>query len=236
MVELVRLQKYLASLGYGSRRKCEEFISAGIVKVNGEIAELGTKVNPNIDKVEIEEQVVKDERSTYVYIMLNKPRGYITSLKQSDSNSPLVTDLINGFGRVYPVGRLDKDSSGLLLLTNDGDFAFKLTHPSFNKEKEYIVTTKDLFPNSGVEKFKKGINIDGRKTFPASCRKTGSNSFSITLKEGRNRQIRKMVQKIGNSVDTLHRVRVKNLKLGDLKSGSFRELTKKEVDDLISQS
>ena len=132
--------------------------------------------------------------------MLNKPKGYITSLKQEDSDSPLVTDLVKGFGRIYPVGRLDKDSSGLLLLTNDGEFAFKLTHPSFNKEKEYLVSTRDPFPLSAVEKFRKGINIEGKRTIPAKCKKVDEYSFSIILREGRNRQIRKMVQKVGNSV------------------------------------
>ncbi|PIE78281.1 MAG: pseudouridine synthase [Candidatus Delongbacteria bacterium] len=208
-------------------------MSDGIVKVNGNIATLGCKVDPEKDSVEIEEKIVAKEKEELVYIMLNKPRGYITSLKQEDSDSPLVTDLVKGFGRIYPVGRLDKDSSGLLLLTNDGDFAFKLTHPSFNKEKEYLVSTKNPFPFSAVEKFVKGINIDGRKTIPAKCKKLGKSKFSIILREGRNRQIRKMVQKVGNRVETLKRVRIKDLTLGDLKEGSYRLLSNREVESLI---
>ncbi len=233
MSEVVRLQKYLASKGYGSRRKCEKFISDGIVKVNGTIAELGCKVDPEVDKVEIEEQVVELEKAELIYIMLNKPKGYITSLKQEDSDSPLVTELVEGFGRIYPVGRLDKESSGLLLLTNDGEFAFRLTHPSFNKEKEYLVTTSDPFPKSAVDKFSKGINIEGQRTIPAKTKKIGENSFSIVLREGRNRQIRKMVQKVGNSVVTLDRVRVKDLMLGNLKRGEYRLLSTDEVKRLM---
>ena len=138
MSELVRLQKYLANKGVASRRKCEEFITDGLVKVNGEVVtKLGTKVDPEKDVVEINEQQISNIKADYIYIMLNKPKGYITSLKQTDSSSPLVTDLLSITERIYPVGRLDKDSSGLLLLTNDGDFAYKLLHPSFEKEKEY---------------------------------------------------------------------------------------------------
>lgn len=229
----VRLQKYLANQGIASRRKCEEYISQGIVKVNGEVVtELGTKIDPDVDRVEVDENTVEQEKESYVYIMLNKPRGYITSLKQSDSNSPLVVDLVKGHGRIYPVGRLDKDSSGLLILTNDGELTYRLMHPSFEKEKEYHVTARDPIPESVIERFRKGVKIDGRVTAKAKVKRISGRKISLVLTEGRNRQIRKMFTRVGNEVEFLHRVRVKNLELGDLKVGSYRLLTEEEVKSL----
>ncbi|MCK4979667.1 MAG: rRNA pseudouridine synthase, partial [Candidatus Delongbacteria bacterium] len=234
MAELVRLQKYLANKGVASRRKCEEFITDGLVKVNGEVVtKLGTKVDPEKDVVEINEQQISNIKADYIYIMLNKPKGYITSLKQTDSSSPLVTDLLNITERVYPVGRLDKDSSGLLLLTNDGDFAYKLMHPSFEKEKEYIVVTEETVTKRMIDRFEKGITIEGYKTQPAKVKRIELTKVSIVIKEGRNRQIRKMLSKVGNNVINLKRVRVNNLRLGGLKEGEYRNLTKGEVKDLM---
>ncbi|HQO08953.1 MAG TPA: pseudouridine synthase [Clostridiales bacterium] len=235
MAELIRLQKYLADKGVASRRKCEKFITDGLVKVNGKVVtELGTKVDPDKDIVEVNEQEIKAIKSDYIYIMLNKPAGYITSLKQTDSSSPLVTDLLKKVKeRVYPVGRLDKDSSGLLLLTNDGDFAYKLMHPSFEKEKEYIVTTMETVTRTMIERFQKGIMIEGVKTQPAIVKRIELTKISIILKEGRNRQIRKMLQKVGNTVSYLRRVRINNLTIGNLKEGEYRFLTKAEVKDLV---
>ncbi len=235
MAELIRLQKYLADKGVASRRKCEEFITDGLVKVNGKVVtELGTKVDPDNDVVEVNESKIEAVKSEYIYIMLNKPVGYITSLKQTDSSSPLVTDLLKKIKeRVYPVGRLDKDSSGLLLLTNDGDFAYKLMHPSFEKEKEYIVTTEQTVTRTMIERFEKGIMIEGRKTSPAKVKRLELTKISIVLSEGRNRQIRKMLQKVGNTVVSLQRMRINNLTLGKLKEGEYRFLTKTEVNDLV---
>jgi pseudouridine synthase len=235
MSELIRLQKYLADKGVASRRKCEEFIADGLVKVNGKVVtELGTKVDPETDLVEYNEKKIESIKSDYIYIMLNKPVGYITSLKQTDSSSPLVTDLLKKIKeRVYPVGRLDKDSSGLLLLTNDGDFAYKLMHPSFEKEKEYIVTTMETVTRRMIERFEKGIMIEGKKTYPAKVKRIELTKISIVLKEGRNRQIRKMLQKVGNTVSYLRRIRINNLTLRNLKEGEYRFLSKDEVKDLI---
>jgi len=235
MADLVRLQKYMADKGIASRRKCEEFITDGLVRVNGKVVtELGTKVDPDKDAVEVNESKVEAVKADYIYIMLNKPAGYITSLKQADSSSPLVTDLLKKVkDRVYPVGRLDKDSSGLLLLTNDGDFAYKLMHPSFEKEKEYIVTTEQTVTRTMIERFQKGIIIEGRKTYPAKVKRIELTKISIVIKEGRNRQIRKMLQKVGNTVISLQRVRINNLILGKLKEGEYRFLTKSEVNDLM---
>ena len=234
MAELVRLQKYLASKGVASRRKCEEFISDGLVKVNGEVlTKLGTKIDPDKDIIEINEEKISNIKADYIYILLNKPKGYITSLKQNDSTSPLVTDLLNITERVYPVGRLDKDSSGLLLLTNDGDFAYKLMHPSFEKEKEYIVTTEETVTKRMIDRFEKGVIIDGYKTKGAIVKRIELTKISIVIKEGRNRQIRKMLSKVGNSVLNLKRVRINNLRLGGLKEGEYRFLKKNEVKDLV---
>ena len=231
----IRLQKYMANMGIASRRKSETFISQGLVKVNGEVVvEQGFKIDPDVDVVEFDNAEIKKVVDNYVYLMVNKPKNYITSLKQTDSSSPLVIDLIKkDYGRIYPVGRLDKDSSGLILLTNDGNFAYKLTHPSFNKEKEYIVTTERQITNSNIIKFEKGVSIDGVKTNPAKVELINNFKVSITLTEGRNRQIRKMIQKVGNSVKNLQRVRINRLEIGNLKLGEFRELTLDEVKDLM---
>lgn len=234
----IRLQKYMANMGIASRRKSEVFIAEGLVKVNGEVVvEQGFKIDPEVDIVEFDNAEIKKVTENYVYLMVNKPKNYITSLKQADSSSPLVVDLIKkskkDYGRIYPVGRLDKDSSGLILLTNDGNFAYKLTHPSFNKEKEYIVTTERQITNSNIIKFEKGVTIDGVKTAPAKVKLINNFKLSITLTEGRNRQIRKMIQKVGNGVKNLQRVRINKLEIGSLKLGEFRELTDKEVKDLM---
>lgn len=236
MVELIRLQKYLADKGIASRRKCEEFITDGLVKVNGEVVtQLGTKVDPDKDVVEYNEKKIDEIKADYIYVLLNKPVGYITSLKQTDYSSPLVTDLLKKVKeRIYPVGRLDKDSSGLLLMTNDGDFAYKLMHPSFEKEKEYIVTTKETVTRTMIERFQKGIMIEGKKTYPAKVKRIELTKISIVLSEGRNRQIRKMLQKVGNTVVSLQRIRINNLTLGKLKEGEYRFLTKIEVRDLVN--
>ncbi|NOR44099.1 MAG: pseudouridine synthase [Candidatus Delongbacteria bacterium] len=234
LAELVRLQKYLANQGVASRRKCEEFITDGLIKVNGEVVtQMGTKVDPDKDTVEINEQQISNIKAEYIYILLNKPKGYITSLKQTDSSSPIVTDLVAIKERIYPVGRLDKDSSGLLLLTNDGDFAYKLMHPSFEKEKEYIVVTEETVTKRMMDRFEKGITIEGYKTQPAKVKRIELTKVSLVIKEGRNRQIRKMLSKVGNNVLNLRRVRVNNLRLGGLKEGEFRYLTKGEVIDLM---
>jgi len=231
----IRLQKYMANMGIASRRKSEVFIAEGLVKVNGKVVtEQGFKIDLDVDIVEFDNAEIKRVTENYVYLMVNKPKDYITSLKQTDSSSPLVVDLIKkDYGRIYPVGRLDKDSSGLILLTNDGNFAYKLTHPSFNKEKEYIVTTERQVTNSNIVKFEKGVTIDGVKTAPAKVFLINNFKLSITLTEGRNRQIRKMIQKIGNGVKNLQRVRINKLKIGSLKLGDFRELTGEEVKDLL---
>jgi len=231
---LMRLQKYLSSSGICSRREGEKHIKAGIVSINGEIVtRLGTKVDPERDRVEINGKPVKSILNP-VYIALNKPKGYVSSCRQKDART--VLDLLDISQRVYPVGRLDKDSTGLLLLTNDGKLHFKLSHPSFNHEKEYEVTVANPIPDSSLQRMAQGMLIMGKKTRPAKIGRISSKRFSIVLKEGRNRQIRRMVRKLGTRVTGLKRIRTSNIRLGDLPEGCWRHLTEKEKRYLIQTS
>jgi 23S rRNA pseudouridine2605 synthase/23S rRNA pseudouridine2604 synthase len=228
---LVRLQKFLSSAGYCSRRQGEVYIQEGKVRVNGRvITELGTKVDPEKDRIDINGQLLT-VRQTPLYIALNKPKEYVTTCNQK--NEKIVVDLVDIPERVYPVGRLDKDSTGLLLMTNDGNLHHHLLHPSFDHEKEYIVTVAIPISDGALTKMEKGITILGEKTRPAIVKRLSSKRFLIQLKEGRNRQIRRMVKKTGNRVTALKRVRVANIVLGDLPEGAWRHLTKKEIERLL---
>ena len=228
---LVRLQKFLSSAGYCSRRQGEVFIQEGKVRVNGRvITELGTKVDPEKDRIDVNGQLLA-VRQTPIYIALNKPRSYVTTCSQK--NEKIVVDLVDIPERIYPVGRLDKDSTGLLLMTNDGNLHHHLLHPSFDHEKEYIVTVAAPISESALSKMEKGMTILGDKTRPAIVKRISSNRFLIQLKEGKNRQIRRMVKKTGNRVTALKRVRVANIELGDLPEGAWRHLTEKEIRQLL---
>ena len=228
---LVRLQKFLSSAGYCSRRQGEVYIQEGKVRVNGRIiTELGTKVDPSKDRIDVNGQLLS-VKQTPVYIALNKPRSYVTTCNQK--NEKIVVDLVDISERIYPVGRLDKDSTGLLLMTNDGNLHHHLLHPSFDHEKEYIVTVAIPIPDSALTKMEKGITILGEKTRPAIVKRLSSKRFLIQLKEGRNRQIRRMVKKTGNHVTALKRIRVANIKLGALPEGAWRHLTEKEIQQLL---
>ncbi|MBU8848608.1 MAG: rRNA pseudouridine synthase [Desulfobacterales bacterium] len=228
----MRLQKYLAHAGLCSRRKAEEHILNGRVKVNHQIVtELGTKIDPENDKVFFNGQlVILKQESPKIYIALNKPQGVVTSCSQQKTK--IILDLIDIDERVYPVGRLDKDSKGLVLLTNDGDLHNKLSHPSFNHEKEYIVTTFRPISEAALNNMAQGLMIDRIKTRKAKVKRISKNKFNIILKQGRNRQIRKMVGKTGNKVDILKRIRMANINLGNLKEGEWRYLTSKEIKQL----
>jgi len=225
----MRLQKYLAHAGICSRRKAEEHISNGRVKVNHQIiTKLGTMVDPQKDKIFFNQKpVILKQEIAKVYIALNKPTGYVTSCSQQKTK--IILDLINIDERIYPVGRLDKDSKGLVLLINDGDLHNKLSHPSFNHEKEYIVTTAHPISESALKNMSQGMIIDKVKTRKAKVKRLSKNKFNIVLKQGRNRQIRKMVGKTGNKVETLKRIRMANINLGNLKEGKWRYLTPKEI-------
>ena len=232
----MRLQKYMALCGVASRRKSEQIILSGKVKVNGKIVkELGQKINPDKDIVMVNELIIKPE-VTKVYIMLNKPMDYVTTLKD-EFNRKKVIDLIGGVDkRVYPVGRLDYDTRGLLLLTNDGDLTYKLTHPSYEIEKIYIAFVEGVPIEDELNRFRNGLKIDNYVTSNAEIRilkKLKNNSMlEIKIHEGKNRQVRKMCASINHPVLDLQRVSFGGIKLGDLKEGDWRYLTNKEIDYL----
>lgn len=229
---LIRLNKYLAGLGVASRREADRMISDGLISVNGEvIREMGVKVNPELDKVSVSDRVIKRQEKL-VYIMLHKPTGYVTSSQHTRLEKNIVLDLVKIKERVYPVGRLDKDSTGLLILTNDGTLTFKLTHPSSECEKEYEVTVAGIITNGAIQKLEKGVKLWGERTKSTEVRKIGLRKMRIILTEGKNRQIRRICQKVGLPVTALKRVRIKNLNLGDLPLGKWRFLTKQEVEML----
>jgi 23S rRNA pseudouridine2605 synthase len=227
---MIRLQKYIAHAGICSRRKAEHHIQNGEVKVNGQVVtQLGIKIDPQSDKVELAGHLIEPPQSM-IYVMLNKPKGYITSCRHGSRK--IVMDLIDIPQRVYPVGRLDKDSTGLLLLTNDGGLHLKLTHPSFDHEKEYEVAVADPISDESLKMMKNGIFIDGSITRKSKIKRLSDRRFRMVLKEGRKRQIRRMVETVGNKVVELHRVRVAGLRLGDLTLGEWRYMTEEEIGNL----
>ncbi|WP_300457393.1 pseudouridine synthase [Desulfobacula sp.] len=228
----MRLQKYLAHAGLCSRRKAETYILAGRVTINQTVVtELGTKINPETDRVWFDNKpVILKRESPKLYIAVNKPKGVVTSCSQQKET--IILELIDMDERVYPVGRLDKESQGLVLLTNDGDLHNKLSHPSFNHEKEYVVTTVHPISDVSLTHMAHGMVIEKVRTRRARVHRLSKNKFRIILKQGRNRQIRKMVAKTGNKVDMLKRIRMANINLGDLKEGEWRYLTLKEIKQL----
>ena len=233
-----RLQKVIANLGYTSRRKAEELIINGKVKVNGEVVtELGTKVK-NSDTIEVENNIL-DNNKNYEYYLLNKPREVISSVKD-EHNRKTVVDLINTNERIYPVGRLDYDTTGAIILTNDGYLANKLMHPSSNVEKKYIAKVSGLVTGEKIKTLKSGITIDGKKTAPAKVKlkkydkKTDKSTVELVIHEGRNHQVKNMFQAIGHDVIKLKRETYANLDLTNLRPGEYRKLTNKEVAILYS--
>lgn len=231
----IRLQKFLAEAGVASRRKCEELMLQGRVEVNGvKVTELGFKVNAG-DTVKLDGKEVKQEEKK-VYILLNKPVGYITTAKDQFSRKT-VLDLVEGVKeRIYPVGRLDYDTSGLLLLTNDGDLAYKLTHPGREADKVYQAKIKGALNDKEIQAFKTGIRIDDYTTSPAKIKvleRTGTDSLvEVTIHEGKNRQVRKMFEAVGHVVLKLRRIAIGPVKLGSLEEGGWRHLTPDEVKSL----
>ena len=228
----VRLQKFLSAAGVCSRRKGEELIVAGKVAVNGEtILELGTKIDPGQDLVEVDGKAIQSTHAL-IYIALNKPKDYVTSC--SHPGEKVVVDLIDISERIYPVGRLDKDSTGLLLLTNDGRIHHRLSHPSFDHEKEYDVTVARPISDGALKKMRGGLPLMGAKTRPARITRISPKRFRIVLQEGKNRQIRRMVRKVGNDVTRLQRRRFASIKLGNLPLGKWRYLRPSEKESLLS--
>lgn len=234
----VRLQKFMAEQGVASRRKSEDLIRAGKVKVNGHIAEIGMKINPRKDLVTVGKQKLTNVKNRkMVYIMLNKPRGYVTTVSD-ELGRKTVMDLLPDFGcRIYPVGRLDKDSEGLLLLTNDGSFTNCMTHPSHEYAKVYRVTVRPAVNDEILFNLRNGIEIDGRKTSPCEVTVLTEEENRVVLEfilhEGRNRQIRKMCESQGLEVARLKRISIGPIKLGMLKQGDYKELSEQDVKKLL---
>ena len=240
-VNEIRVQKYVADCGLMSRRKAEEEILAGRIKVNGERVEQGRKIIPGVDRVEYMGRPVEMPRGKrYVYIMLNKPRGYVTTMND-ELGRKCVASLVSDVGeRVYPCGRLDLDSEGLLIMTNDGELAQRLTHPSCEVDKVYLARVTGNPSNEAIERMRRGVYMEGdeRKTYPAEVRVVRDESlFSdivVTIHEGRNRQVRRMFDAVGHKVLLLRRIRFGPLELGSLKRGEWRELDSFEIERLHS--
>lgn len=247
-MEKIRLSKFFTDAGVMSRRAAEEEISKGKVKVNGETAEIGQKIDPECDKVEYKGKIIK-LKNDKICIALNKPRGIVTT-SSDEKGRANVTDLVNikdsqgNKIRLYPIGRLDMDSDGLLLMTNDGELANALTHPKHTVSKIYHVTLPYIFSDEEVKELGESIVIDGRPTAPVKVRKVkenmqGYNSYTILefeLYEGRNKQIRRMCEQHSRKIKQLTRVSIGDVKLGDLKSGKWRYLTDKEYKSLKNSS
>ena len=228
----------MAEQGVASRRKSEDLIRAGKVKVNGHIAEIGMKINPRKDLVTVGKQKLTNIKNRkMVYIMLNKPRGYVTTVSD-ELGRKTVMDLLPDFGcRIYPVGRLDKDSEGLLLFTNDGSFTNCMTHPSHEYAKVYRVTVRPAVNDEILFNLRNGIEIDGRKTAPCEVTVLTEEENRVVLEfilhEGRNRQIRKMCESQGLEVARLKRISIGPIKLGMLKQGDYKELSEQDVKKLL---
>ena len=235
----IRLQKWLADAGVASRRKAEEIILEGRVAVNGIVAQLGTKANTTTDVVTVDGKSIEIAQEK-IYIMLHKPEGVVTTVTDPFSRST-VMDFISEeiTARLYPVGRLDYDTSGLLLMTNDGEWAQKLTHPKHEVKKTYIAIVKGIPTASALKKFKEGLVIDGKKTSRCDIKQEsvvkGNAKLRITIHEGRNRQVRRMCEAIGHDVISLKRVAIGELKLNELGRGKWRHLTRQEVKGCITK-
>ena len=236
-MQKVRLQKFLSESGVASRRKAEELIADGKIFINGKIAKVGDKVDPCIDKVEVNNKIVKNENKK-IYLALNKPRGYVTTLKDEFSRKCVANLIENINSRVFPVGRLDKDSEGLLLLTNDGNFANFIMHPSYMVKKVYIVVVTPLVTSSVLSKLKLGVVFKGEKlellsvTVISQNEDSNASTLKIVLNEGKNRHIRKMCAAVNLDVISLKRISVGPVELKDLKPGKYRHLTEKELEFL----
>lgn len=240
-MEELRLQKFLANAGVCSRRKAEEYILDEKVKVNGKVVnELGIKVNPDKDEIIFESKIIRLQNNM-VYILLNKPIGYVTTVKEQ-FNRPTVIDLLNGVKeKVLPVGRLDMYTSGALILTNDGDFIYQVTHPKYEIEKTYQATVKGIVTKEDIKKLENGVEIDDYISGKAKVKilkvdkENNISRLKITIHEGKNREVRKMCSAIGKNVIALHRSKIENIDLKDLKIGQWRYLTSNEVLELKSK-
>ena len=231
---MIRLNKYIAECGVCSRRSADTLIQSGKVCVNGEVVtNLGIKIDETIDNVKVNNKIIKKENKL-VYIMLNKPKGYVTTSKEQFGRKS-VLDLINTNLRVYPIGRLDMYTEGLLLLTNDGNFANKMMHPKNKIEKKYIVSVKGNITNEKIDLLKKGVDIGGYITKPAKVKSNfEKNELEIVISEGKNRQVRRMCEAVKLKVLNLQRTKIGNLELGNLELGKYRYLNKNDLEKIKS--
>lgn len=230
----IRLQKYCSERGLASRRKAEEYIRNGWIKINGQVVtELGTKVDPDKDLVELCPEA-KQQQTEFKYVLLNKPPGYVTNLPQKGEKEArgLLPPEIRG---LKPVGRLDKDSEGLLMFTDDGVVVHRLTSPQFDHEKEYEVAVDKVISQEVLDKYARGIVIMGEKTKPVKVKRLKGKTYDFILREGKNRQIRRMLERFGYQVLRLKRVRIAHLRLADLKPGQQRSLTAQERQELLAR-
>ena len=234
-----RVQKVIAASGYCSRRKAEELVRLGLVYINGDIASLGDKVSGN-DYIEVEGNAI-NEKQDKVYYLLNKPRGVITSTTD-DKGRKTVIDLIDDNRRIYPVGRLDYDTTGLLILTNDGELANLLTHPKNNIDKVYIAKIEGLITKGNLRTLENGVVIDGKKTAKSKAKiiradkKTNTTVVELTIHEGRNHQVKNMFKALGYNVIKLKRERISFLTVDGLSSGDYRQLSIHEVKKLYNEA
>ncbi len=238
MGEIVRLQKYIAMSGIASRRAAEGMIDEGRVKVNGKkVTEQGTKVETGRDTVTVDNKPVEIKDKKY-YIMLNKPAGYVSTAKDQ-FDRPTVVDIVKEEvgTRIFPVGRLDYETEGLLLMTNDGDFTYKITHPKFQKDKTYIAVIHGGIAIPDLNRLRKGVKVEDYTTSPAQVEimdaASGKTAIKITIHEGRNRQVRKMFDALGYTVIALKRIKIGELELGNLPVGRWRHLTSHEINCLL---
>lgn len=232
----MRLNKYIAHSGVCSRRKADELIQKGLVKVNGKKAEQGYDVADG-DVVEVDGKTIKPEKRL-VYYLLNKPAGYITTV-DDEQDRPTVLELMPDIEeRIYPVGRLDYNTSGMLIMTNDGDLAYRLTHPKSKVFKTYRALVGGLLTIAESRKLEKGVNVDGHRTLPARVKILKQNESNtlveIQIQEGRNRQVRKMFEAVGHKVIALDRIAIGNMKMAHLKQGQYRKLSQNEIQYLKS--
>lgn len=235
---LIRINKYLSEIGYCSRREADKLIAAGRVTINGKVPEMGTKIAQD-DVVAVDGTILKDTKDSFIYLAFNKPIGIVCTTDTRVEKDNII-DFINYPKRIFPIGRLDKPSEGLILLTDDGDIVNKILRASNNHEKEYIVTVDKPISQTFIKHMSQGIYLEELKTTTKKCKveKLGTYEFKIILTQGLNRQIRRMCEYLNYEVQTLKRVRIMNIKL-DIPVGEYRELTKeefKELNQLISDS
>ncbi len=246
----MKIQKYLSQAGVCSRRKAEEYIASGLVSVNGETAHIGQVIDPERDEIRVDNQIIEEQKNL-VYYIFNKPRGIVTTCLSGHPDEKWILDIVDFGERVFPIGRLDKDTTGLIIMTNDGRLSNFLIHPRYEHQKEYIVEVYGKIEDEALEKMRRGVKIELKensrqkkrenlppkmyRTKPTQIERLSSSKFSIILEEGKNRQIRRMIAAVGYDVKRLKRIRIENIKLGDLAEWDFRHFTESEKQTLFKR-